>query len=289
VTRRIRAVWPILAFFAAFTAVSAPVWAQGTGASEGLTESLLRVKLARGVDLNLLVSQRTGTQATIAALLFAGYPGILKLREEEGKVVTEMGGNFLIRARRFLNTDQVFTVAVDCPADQQSTCGDLYRSSAQHVADIAEVVVAIKQNYAARQVYLVGTSYGTVSTSFLALGLGQKIDGAVHTATMTDTPRRAAHGLPMASFDWSAAQPPQLFIHHKDDPCAATSYASVVARRKDIPLITVQGAVDPRGDPCQARTQHGFVGRERVVMAALHDWLTARKVPAVVGAADSPP
>ena len=285
-TRRILSVWPMLAFFAAFTAIAPLALAQGAGASEGLTESLHRVRLTRGVDLNLLVSQRTGTQPAIAVLLFAGYPGILKLREEDGKVVTEMGGNFLIRARRFLNTEQVFTVAVDCPADQQSACGDRYRSSAQHVADVAEVVVVIKERYAARQVYLAGTSYGTLSTSFLAAGLGQKVDGAIHTATMTGAPRRATHGLPMASFDWSAARLPQLFIHHKDDPCAATSYASVVARRKDIPLITVQGAVDPRGDACQARTQHGFVGRERVVMAALHDWVTARKLPAVVGAAD---
>jgi Serine aminopeptidase, S33 len=260
---------------------------QGAGASEGLTETLQRVRLSRGVDLNLLVSQRNGTQPAIAVLLFAGYPGILNLREENEAVVTDMGGNFLIRARRHLNSDKVFTVAVDCPTDQLTRCDDSYRSSAQHVADIGEAVDAVKSRYAVRQVYLAGTSYGTVSTSFLAVGLAGRVDGAIHTATMTEMPKRGGHGLPMASFDWSAAKMPQLFIHHKDDPCWITRYDSVAARRKEVPLITVQGAVEPRGDPCQARTQHGFVGREREVMLALHDWVTTRKVPQTVGAPDN--
>jgi hypothetical protein len=102
---------------------------------------------------------------------------------------------------------------------------------------------------------------------------------------MTDPGRN--HGLfggLMGRFDWSRAKVPQLFIHHRNDPCFATSYASVVARRKDIPLITVQGAENPRGDPCEARSQHGFAGRERPAMVALHDWVTERKLPAVVGA-----
>lgn len=261
-----------------------PSHAQSSVANEGLSESLHRVALKRGVDLNLLVNRRTGTSATIAVLLFAGYPGILKLREESGALVYGMNGNFLIRARRFLNTEQVFTVAVDCPVDQWNQCGDLYRTSDQHVADVAEAVAAIREKWGARQVYVAGTSYGTVSTSFLAAALEGKIDGAIHTATMTDPSRRAdAHGVPMARFDWSKTSVPQLFIHHKDDPCTATRYTSVAARRGNVPLITVQGAVDARGEVCQARTQHGFVGRERETMAALHGWVTERKLPAVVG------
>ena len=91
----------------------------------------------------------------------------------------------------------------------------------------------------------------------------------------------------MGTFDWSAATMPQLFIHHKDDPCLVTRHAAVVARRKDVPLITVLGAVEPRGEPCEARTQHGFVGRERTVMLALHDWVTERKLPLTVGEPDN--
>jgi hypothetical protein len=46
---------------------------------------------------------------------------------------------------------------------------------------------------------------------------------------------RNAIGAPMASFDWSKVQAPQLFIHHKDDPCELTRYASVVARKGNVP------------------------------------------------------
>jgi hypothetical protein len=265
---------------------SAGALAQRGPASEGLTESMQRVALSRGGELNVLISKRTGTTPTIAILLFPGYPGILRLKEEAGDVAFELGGNFLMRARRFLNTDKAFTVAVDCPVDQWNACGDNYRASAQHVADIADVIAAVKASHGAQQVYLVGTSYGTVSSSFLARGLGARIDGAVHTATFTD-PRsgRNAIGAPMASFDWSKTEAPQLFIHHKDDPCDLTRYASVVTRKGNIPLITVEGVGNPRGEACHAFTAHGFVGREGAVMTALYQWITERKLPAAVGAA----
>ena len=41
---------------------------------------------------------------------------------------------------------KAFTVAVDCPVDQWSECGDDYRASKQHVADILDVIAAV--NYA---------------------------------------------------------------------------------------------------------------------------------------------
>ena len=259
--------------------------ARAQGAAEGLSESLHAIRLARGVDLNVLISRRTGSGdgADVAVLLFPGYPGVLRLREEAGAVVFDLNGNFLIRARRHLNSERVFTVAVDCPVDQWTDCGDAYRASSRHVADIADVVAAVREKHGARQVYIVGTSYGTVSTSFLALGLEGRIDGAVHTATFTDPrPGARAHGVPMAGFDWSRAKVPQLFVHHREDPCGVTRHSSVAARRRGIPLITVEGAINPRGDACAAFTAHGFVGREQQVMRAIHDWIIERRIAAVV-------
>jgi pimeloyl-ACP methyl ester carboxylesterase len=258
--------------------------AQGPAASEGLTESLQRVSLTRGGELNVLVSTRTGTQPRTAVLLFPGYPGVMRLREEAGSISYGLAGNFLIRARRFLNDDALFTVAVDCPVDQWERCDDDYRSSAQHADDILDVVTAVKASSGAQQVYVVGTSYGTLSSSFLARALEGKIDGAVHSSTFTDPrPARRQHGVPMAMFDWSKSRTPQLFVHHQDDPCDQTRYSSVVARKGQIPLITVQGVANPRGNACDAFTAHGFVGRERIVMTAIAKWITERKLPAVIG------
>lgn len=269
---------------AALHLCAAGAWAQGTRASEGLTEALHTVRLSRGSELAVLVSKRTGASPSVAALLFPGYPGILRLRHEGGAVVHGLGGNFLVRARRFLNTDKVFTVLVDCPVDQWSWCGDAYRSGAQHAGDIAEVVAAARQAFGAQRVFLVGTSYGTVSTSLLARSLEGKIEGAVHTATFTDPrPGREAHGTPMRGFDWSRAKVPQLFVHHRQDPCGVTSYDSVVRRKGDLPLVTVEGGEGARGDPCEAFSAHGFVGRERAAMGAIHEWISTGAAPATVG------
>lgn len=258
----------------------------GTG-SEGLSESVHRVPLSRGGDLNVLVSKRAGATPDIAVLLFPGYPGILKLREAAGSPTFDLAGNFVIRARRFLNTGKVFTVAVDCPVDRWDACDDAYRSSSEHSADIMNVITSVKAAYGAQHIYILGTSYGTVSSSFLARALGSEIDGAIHTATFTD-PRsdRKALGAPMASFDWSKTKAPQLFVHHKEDPCDLTRYSSVVARKGDIPLITVEGVTNPRGEACHAFTAHGFVGREKTVMTTIHDWVTDRKLPTSIGATD---
>jgi len=257
--------------------------AQGSGASEGLIETFHTVKLSRGTELNIVVSKKKDTTPTVAALLFAGFPGILKIKNEGGNITYDLAGNFLIRARRLLNNETVFTVMVDCPVDQWNMCDDRYRSSKQHTEDIAEVINTVKSDFGAQQIYLVGTSYGTVSSSFLAKNLGDKIDGAIHTSTFTD-PRsgRNSPGMPMQSFDWSQAKAPQLFIHHKDDPCDVSKYSSVQSRKKDIPLITVEGTKNPRGAACEAQTAHGFVGRERAVMLAISDWITSRKVQDLV-------
>ena len=55
-------------------------------------------------------------------------------------------------------------------------------------------------------------------------------------------------------------------------------------RSGSIPLITVQGAKGVRGEPCEAFSQHGYVGRERPVMLAIGDWMATRKVAETVGA-----
>lgn len=273
-----------LAFLLCYVMLAVFVPAQAQHANEGLEETFHSVALERGAALHFIVDKRAGAAPQIAVLLFPGYPGILRIRNEGGALSYDLAGNFLIRARRFLNTADTFTVMVDCPTDQWSSCDDRYRSSEQHAADVAEVIRYLKQNTGARQIYLVGTSYGTVSSAYLALRLGNAIDGAVHTASFTDPkPSACFSGAVMRSFDWSQIRVPQLFVHHRDDPCGMTRYQSIVERKKDAPLITVEGSVNPRGDACQAFTEHGFVGRERPVMQAIADWIAHRKLTAVVG------
>jgi pimeloyl-ACP methyl ester carboxylesterase len=256
--------------------------AQGL-ASEGLVEVHHAIPLPRGTQLDVVVSRRKDAMPATAVLLFPGYPGILRIRNEGGSPAFDLGGNFLVRARRHLNAEDVFTVLVDCPVDQRTACGDAYRSSPQHAEDIGRLVRFVRSELGAGQVYLLGTSYGTVSTAFLARALGAEIDGAIHAAAFTDPrPGRNSHGTAMAGFDWAVAGVPQLFVHHKDDPCDVTRHASIDKQRGRIPLITVEGVVEPRGEPCQAYSAHGFVGREKATMQAIGAWIRTRDVQQVV-------
>jgi pimeloyl-ACP methyl ester carboxylesterase len=244
------------------------------------------ITLPRGTELPLVISKQAGSQPRIAVLLFAGYPGILRIRNDGGALTYDLRGNFLIRARRHLVGGDIFTIMVDCPKDQWTACDDTYRTSDQHADDVAAVITKAKTDLGADKVYVMATSYGTESSAYLALKLGGKLDGAIHTATFTD-PKvglgSRGHGLPMSAFDWTAIKIDQLFVHHKDDPCDLTRYRSVVARKGAAPLITIQGSKGSRGDVCAAYSAHGFVGRERSTMLAIVDWILNRKVRETVG------
>lgn len=249
-----------------------------------LEEQFASIALPRGTELPILMSKQAGTHPNIAVLLFAGYPGILHLRNNNGTVAYDLRGNFLIRARRHLLNEHIYTVMVDCPKDQWTSCDDGYRTSDQHAQDIAAVIDKLKSDFGAEKVYLLGTSYGTESSSFLALNLGSKIDGAIHTSTFTNpSGGQNSHGLPMRNFDWTAVKADQLFVHHKYDPCNVTQYRSVVSRKGNAPLITIQGSKNAHGNVCEAFSAHGFVGRERSTMLAIAAWIDKREVQEVVG------
>jgi pimeloyl-ACP methyl ester carboxylesterase len=216
---------------------------------------------------------------------------VLRIQQTAGVPSFQLRGNFLVRARRHLVDDQILTVMVDCPKARWESCDDAYRTSDGHAEDVGAVIDKVKADYGVSQVYLIGTSYGTVSSAFLARKLARRIDGAVHTSTFTDprVGRGQSHGLAMWNFDWNASQAEQLFVHHRDDPCPVTRYRSIVARKGNAPLITVRGTQGARGEPCEAFSAHGIVGRERAVMLAIAQWMESRKVEETIGAEGDEP
>jgi hypothetical protein len=179
--------------------------------AEGLTETLVSVPLPADVNQ---VGVMTNSQLT---------------------------GNFLIRSRRHLADERIATLVVDCPTDSGDTCASDYQASAQRQKDVQQLIAEVQQMQPTlQQVWLVGTSMGTISSSFMAL----------------------------YGFDYGKATIPQFLVHHKDDPCSLTSYAGAVriAETYKLPLVTVTGGSGFTGGVCQAQTQHGFKGREQDVM-----------------------
>lgn len=269
----------IAAILSLFTTTHA--FAQAEGASEGLQERMINVPLPRGAEIRGLVSKRVGTNPDHVALLFVGSPGILHLKEENGAPQYEMKGNFVARARRHLNDGTVMTVLMDCPTDQWDSCGPDYRRSAQHAEDVGALMAALTKELGPVRFYVVGTSFGTVSTANLARRL--PVAGAVHTSSFAGSSKHTFE-TGMTGFDWSEAKVPQLFVHHIGDPCTATPYRDLKSAIGDLPLITVSGAKNPEGPACEAYSEHGFRGREKDVMRAIAAWIANSTVTPQVGA-----
>ncbi len=246
-------------------------------ASEGLVEQIVETRPREGVYQRSLLSRRPSAEETWLVVAFPGWPGILKLRAENGGFAYDLRGNFLIRARRHLVSDRIAVAVLDCPSDRQEACGDGYRDSEAHVEDVRQQIAALRKRLPQGvRVALVGTSYGTVSSEVLAVRLGDDIDAAVHTASITAATETRSR--PLYGFDASKARARQLFVHHVDDPCDMTPFSGLKRYEGVVPILRVVGLGSPRGPACEAFTAHGFVGRERLVMLAVAGWLLDGKV-----------
>ena len=246
---------------------------QANQAAEELTERLVETKPREGVYQRSLLSRRgTGGERWLV-VAFPGYPGILRLQENDGVISYELKGNFLIRARRHLVSADIAVATLDCPADQFADCGDRYRDSEQHLQDVMQQINALRAEMGPGiKVALIGTSYGTVSSQLLAKKLDGRIDAAIHSASITYPV--SGKGLPIYGLDLAALKTRQLIVHHQDDPCKYTAFEPYKRYQDKLPILLVRGTANPRGNACDALTQHGFVGRERLVMQGIARWLT---------------
>ena len=79
----------------------------------------------------------------------------------------------------------------------------------------------------------------------------------------------------LASLDFDDFKTPMLWVHHADDPCRWTAYwqAKRHAEKTRSPLITVRSSNAGKGHPCQAFSQHGFVGVEEETVRAMKRWI----------------
>ncbi|MDP2821627.1 MAG: hypothetical protein Q8O52_02955 [Sulfuritalea sp.] len=265
-----------------FAACATPGFAAENPAAAGLKERIVETQPRDGVTHRSLLSRKAEKGETWLVLSFPGYPGILRLAETDGVIDFQLKGNFLVRARRHLVSDIIAVATMDCPSDELAACGDLYRASDRHVRDIEAQIDALRGILGPTvRIALLGTSYGTVSTELLAQRLVGKVDAAVHTASFT-APGRGGHGMVVANLDLSQIRMRQLLVHHQDDPCDVAPYAPLKKYQGAIPILTVKGAENPRGKPCEAASQHGFAGRESQVMKRIGEWLRTDRLDPVI-------
>jgi hypothetical protein len=233
-----------------------------------LNEELVEVQLDGGTQRAVLSRRKGKPDGTKLLVLLPGHPSVVRPEMDNGVMMkSPLMGNFLIRARRHLVTDQVMTLLVDCHSQVGDICKPEYQSSKQRYEHVKAVINAARVKLpSVKDVYLMSTSMGSISSAFIALNGQKEFAGVIHTASIDPTAIKSY--IQLKNFDYSAIKIPQAFVHHVEDPCPITQYGyfRTVAEKYKVPMISVTGGSDFQGQPCQAFTQHGFRGKEIAVM-----------------------
>jgi pimeloyl-ACP methyl ester carboxylesterase len=171
---------------------------------------------------------------------------------------------------------------MDAPSDQQELT-EGYRMSAEQTADARAVVRELKKRYPALPIYVVGTSRGTISAAYLGRDLGDEVAGVVLTSTMfgSSNPRRQAPTL--RGFDYSRIKAPLLFVHHRDDACEHTPYASAAKLAPRYALVSVKGGKPAESHACEPLSAHGFYGVEAQAIDAIAAWMLKKPFAKEIG------
>jgi len=215
-------------------------------------------------------------------VLFPGYPGIMRLREENGQPRFQLGGNFLVRSRRHWLDEETLVVVVDAPSDQWATFMQWFRESPRYGSDVALLLAEIARRYAVEDWTFVGTSEGSISAFHAARmnpGLARRV---ILTSSLFQSSR---NGPGLSGVSWDLLPAPLLWVHHEGDPCKFTPYrdAQRYAEKSRSPLLTIRGGAPGRGDPCEAYSAHGYVGAESETVAAMRSWAKTGVTPTDVG------
>lgn len=241
--------------------------------AQGLKEELISVDLSGSKKQVGVFSLKIGVEKpTKLAVLLPGSPSVVRPVVENGVMMnSRLTGNFLIRARRFIVDDSVASLIVDCQSESGDECSSSYQASKQRQEDVDKLIAEVKtRNPSITDVWLVGTSMGTISSSFMPIYNPAGYAGSIHTAAITDPYARGSYR-ELGGFDYKKSTVPQFFVHHVNDPCSLTTYpsAKTIAEKYNVPLISVLGGSGFQGGVCEAFTEHGFRGKEKEVMNAM--------------------
>ena len=255
--------------------------AQGKDPNAAFANEVIVAQLPGRSISALVTHQPDAMKFTHAIALFPGSPGHMNLRVEGGAIQYDLGGNFLVRARRHFIEDGILTVVIDAPSDQQNGFLQEFRETPRYGEDVKAALDAVSRKFGALDWTFIGTSEGSVSAAHAARMLAADAKRVALTASVVSSSRR---GRGVEAADIKQIKIPVPWVHHRDDPCRYTPYCRVKGYAEDTktPLLTVTGASGRRGDPCMAFTEHGFVGMEVKTIKAILSWIRTGTAPADV-------
>jgi hypothetical protein len=262
-------------------AISASVFILAASLAPAHTASttLASVQTPRGIKQAFILIKPDKPVASV--ILFAGGHGALGLRDASSMAWGAQ--NFLVRSRNLFASHDLMVAVIDAPSDQRKGMNAIFRMSAGHAADISAVAAHLKKE-ADLPVWLVGTSMGTFSAAGGAIA-ARNIDGLVLTSTIT----RARPGWKIARShrDGVASMPlaqvavPTLIVSHTKDGCDITPAAdgpklrSRLTKAATVDAVLLDGGSPPQSEPCQAKSQHGFLGIESQAVGLIAAFIKA--------------
>jgi pimeloyl-ACP methyl ester carboxylesterase len=241
--------------------------------------SLHSVTTPRGVKQAFILLKPDRPVA--AVILFAGGHGGLGLT---GPKAMKWGAqNFLVRTREQFAAQSLMVAVVDAPADHSGGMNAVFRFGAEHAADIAAVSAFLKTQ-ANVPVWMVGTSMGTFSAARAAFD-AKAADGVVLTSTITRAKPEwkiaSSHADGVASLPLDKITAPVLILSHRKDGCDITPAGDApkltrrLTRAKKVETALLEGGSPPISAPCEARSEHGFLGIESQAVARIAAFIKA--------------
>lgn len=247
-------------------------------------EQIVSLETRPGVSVMVLIMTPTDPPSG-TVLMFPGGDGKGHFGKQGSRV--RLGGNFLVRSAPLFVEQGLVVAIVDTPSDQPNGMSDRWRTGKEHAEDTRKILEFVGKG--SGPVAWVGASRGTLSAAYLATELADpRITGLVLTSSMSQ-PDPRNRWMTVGDLPLERITVPVLFVHHKSDTCTATPIAAargLITRLKKSPrieFVEVQGGDPPRSEPCQALSAHGFLGKEREVVAAISAWVKGQPVPKEIG------
>jgi len=253
----------------------------------------------RGVKLDFLIVHREDKKNFRRVLiLFPGGNGACHFGKRDSSCRKHrnyldgiwVSNNFLARnVVRFAHRGDL-VILVDMPSDvkkrfrgrSSKLVASAYRVSPQHTKDIENLISYMKDAFGVEEVYLIGTSRGTLSVAYLADKL-PSVKGVVLTATLSSDPHFIDY-CPGETNDFIACtgfdktHKKVLFVHNLNDGCLSSGYSQTKQvfeklKTKDKQFISVRGGSEPADNSCSGLTYHGFFGKDEEVVSRILDWV----------------
>jgi hypothetical protein len=249
-------------------------------AVEAKEAKLVSVATPRGAKQAFILI-KPDNKPVASVILFAGGHGALGLRSASS--MKWGAGNFLVRTRDMFAGKGLMVAVIDAPSDQQNGMKATFRMGNAHAGDVGSVAAYLRKE-ADIPVWLVGTSMGTFSAAGGAIG-AKGVDGLVLTSTITrakpDWKIAGSHPDGVASMALGKVKVPALIVSHVKDGCDITPAADAPKLQKrlvgarPLEVVLLKGGLPPQSAPCDARSQHGFLGIEGKAVDAIANFVKA--------------